>query len=212
MMRLFLYGLSTGLVLQLAVGPVFFFVVGIAMQQSVFHGLAAVAGVTVADYFYIALSLFGVGRLLERPRVKNIMRVLSACIIIFFGLLMIYAALRTVQGGASPTDRTGRIFACFIAAMMLTLSSPLTILFWTGLFSAKAMEHDYNRRQLLVFGYSAGLSTVLFLGTAVIAVSLIKQGLPTGMLHLLNLPVGVILIINGILRLVNGRTKRAVHL
>ena len=60
MLRVFITGLSTGLVLQLAIGPVFFFVLNISLQRTLVDGLCSVFAVTVVDYFYILLAIVGV--------------------------------------------------------------------------------------------------------------------------------------------------------
>ena len=52
-MRIFVNGLLTGLVLQMAIGPVFFFIINIALQKTLYDGFAAVSAVTLVDYFYI---------------------------------------------------------------------------------------------------------------------------------------------------------------
>ena len=57
-------GLATGLVLQVAVGPVFFFIVNLALQKSILDGLVGTVAVTVVDYFYIALSILCICKLL----------------------------------------------------------------------------------------------------------------------------------------------------
>ena len=37
-MKTFLKGLTTGLVLQLGIGPVFFFIINLALQKTIFDG------------------------------------------------------------------------------------------------------------------------------------------------------------------------------
>jgi threonine/homoserine/homoserine lactone efflux protein len=59
-------GLFTGLLLQFAVGPVFFYILGITMDSSYFNSLCAIAAVTLVDCFYITLSLLGIGKFLHK--------------------------------------------------------------------------------------------------------------------------------------------------
>ena len=70
-MKIFKNGLMTGLVLQLAIGPVFFFIVNLTLQRTIFDGLAGALAVTLGDYFYITLSILGIGKLLERQQIKK---------------------------------------------------------------------------------------------------------------------------------------------
>ena len=69
--KVFKNGLATGLILQLAIGPVFFFIVNLTLRKTIFDGLAGVLAVTLVDYFYIALAIFGIGKLLENKKVKR---------------------------------------------------------------------------------------------------------------------------------------------
>lgn len=76
-MKIFKNGLATGLILQLAIGPVFFFIINLALQRSIFDGLAGALAVTIVDYIYITLSILGIGKLLENKKVKKIFGVVS---------------------------------------------------------------------------------------------------------------------------------------
>lgn len=63
-MKVFINGLLTGLILQTAIGAVFFFIINLALQRSLYDGLVAVVAVTLVDYFYISLAILGIGKLL----------------------------------------------------------------------------------------------------------------------------------------------------
>ena len=71
-------------ILQIAIGPVFFFILNICLQRSVIDGLFAVAAVTLVDYFFIALAVLGVGKLLEKPKIKFALGISSSIILILF--------------------------------------------------------------------------------------------------------------------------------
>ena len=94
------------------------------------------------------------------------------------------------------------LFSSFIYTFFLTLSSPLTIFLWTSLFTAKAIEYNYSKNELLIFGFSTGLATFVFIGTAVIIFSLIKQAIPVALIQTLNIIVGCLLIGYGGIRLI----------
>ena len=202
MLRAFVNGLSTGLVLQLAIGPVFFFILNITLQRSLLDGLFAVLAVTVIDYVYILLAIVGVGKLLERKTVQKKLAIISSVMLVIFGIVMLVSArdiLTETTLQARPASNYG---SSFLSAFLLTLSSPLTIVFWTGLFAAKAIEYEYSKRQLVVFGFSAGLATLLFLGCAVMILSLVQASVPVLLVRVLNVLVGVLLILYGVIRLI----------
>ena len=70
----------------------------------------------------------------------------------------------------------------------------MTIVWYAGLFTAKAVEYNYTKRELLVFGLSVGLATLLFMGTSVILFSLVKKTVPISLIQTLNIIVGSLLI------------------
>lgn len=206
MIRTFFRGLGTGFILQLAVGPVFFFVLNVTVNNTLFAGLAAVAGVAVAVYLYITLAALGVGRLMERKPVRCALSVISAVILVLFGCVLLAGPLRSLNGPADPIRISGgrTVGREFLSALLLTLSSPLTIVFWTGLFAAKALEYDLHKGSLLLFGLSAGLATPLFLGTAVLLVTAVRGFIPPLAVPVLNSVVGVLLIGYGVFRLIKS--------
>lgn len=199
-MNVFINGLLTGLVLQMAIGPVFFFILNLTLRASLSDGLAGVVAVTLVDYFYITLSILGVGKILEQKNVKNAFGILSSVVLMLFGAFIIYGAMDmhapiTINGDAST------IVASFSATFLFTISSPMTIVWYTGLFTAKAVEYHYTKKQLVLFGVAVGLATLLFMGTSVVLCSLIQKSVPTALNQILNGVVGGILIIYGIRRL-----------
>src|SRR3989344_6377595 len=201
-MKIFRNGLATGLILQLAVGPVFFFIANLTLQGTIFNGLAGVLAVTIVDYFYITLAIFGVGKLLENNKVKKIFGIVSSIVLAVFGLIII----KGVVGGVSSTTGTisMTLISSFVSVFLLTISSPMTIVFFTSLFTAKALEYNYQKKELLIFGLGTGFATFLFMGVSTIVFSLIKGGIPLLLIQALNLIVGCLLIAYGGVRLIKS--------
>ena len=199
-MKIIKNGLLTGLLLQLAIGPVFFFILNLTLQRTILDGLIAVLAVTIVDYFYITLAIFGIGYFLEKKRVKKIFGIVSSIVLIIFGVMII----KDVLGSDISADldaNSSNLFTSFISVFFLTISSPMTIVFFTSLFAAKAVEYNYTKRELLIFGLATGSATFLFLGTSVILFSLIGGAIPIMVIRILNLLVGILLIGYGTIRL-----------
>lgn len=199
-MRVFVNGLLTGLVLQMAIGPVFFFIINIALQKTLYDGFAAVSAVTLVDYFYITLAILGVGKLLEKKRIKKTFGIISSIVLIVIGIIIIRnipIESTTFELTANATD----LVTSFTSVFFLTISNPMTIVFFTGVFSAKAIEYNYTKHELLIFGLSVGLATFLFMGTSVIIFSLLQKTVPILLIQILNIIVGCLLILYGAIRL-----------
>jgi len=206
-MKVFKNGLMTGMVLQLAVGPVFFFIVNLALQRTIFDGFAGVVGVTLADYVYIMLAIVGIGKLLEHKKVKKIFGIISSIVLMIFGFVMIKGIIVSRINTNTIVSSTS-VISSFISVFLLTISSPLTIVMWTSLFAAKTIEYNYTKKELLIFGFSTGLATFIFMSCAVMLFSFIKGSVPIQLIQLLNLIVGCLLIGYGGTRLIKNIKKR----
>ena len=202
MFSVFLNGIFTGFLLQIAVGPVFFYILNLSIQRTTVDGLLGVIAVTLADYFYIILSVIGAGKLLEKSRTKTLMGIISSIVLIIFGVMMIITSDKNVLVNSVNPGSESNYLSSFLSSFFLTISSPMTIVFWTGLFAAKAIEKNYSKRLLIVFGLSAGFATLIFLGLSVMIFSLFKTSISAYLVHLLNIIVGVILIIYALIRII----------
>ena len=206
-------GLFTGLLLQLAIGPVFFFIINLALQKTLLDGLMGALAVTTVDYIYIALSTFGIGKLLENEKIKKIFGIVSSIVLIIFGIIIIKGAINS--GISEAVISTKNLFSSFSSVFLLTISSPMTIVFFTSLFSAKAVEYNYTKKELYLFGLGTGLATLIFMGSSVLIFSLLKGTIPTIVIQILNMIVGALIIGYGTIRLVKllkkNKLARKIH-
>ncbi|MFA6992534.1 MAG: LysE family transporter [Candidatus Gracilibacteria bacterium] len=207
-MKVFKNGIITGLIIQFATGPVFFFIVNLSLQKTIYDGFAGVIAVTLVDYLYIALAIFGLNKLLEKKKIKKIFGILSSAILIIFGAIIIKNITDVSISTPLNTGSTD-ILSSFISVFFLTIFSPMTIVFWTGLFAAKAVEYNYSKRELLIFGLAVGLATPIFMGTSVVLFSLLKEAVPIILIQILNLMVGCLLILYGGIRITTVLKNRA---
>lgn len=192
-MRIFKNGLLTGLTLQLAIGPVFFYIVNLTIQNTILSGFMAVLGVTLGDYVYITLGILGIGELLKKEKFKKVFGIISSIILILFGIFIIKNTIGTNAPNVANINSIS-LFSSFVSTFILTISSPLTIVLFTSLFTAKAVEYNYTKKELFTFGFGTGMATLLFMGISVISFSLIKGSISTLVIQILNLTVGCLLI------------------
>jgi threonine/homoserine/homoserine lactone efflux protein len=191
--KIFINGLSTGLFLQLAVGPVFFYITNLTLQRTIYDGLIAVFAVSLVDYFFIALSVMGIGKFLEASKAKKAFGIVSSIVLIVFGFITIKGVLNS--GFSSVLKIVSKnLLSSFFSALILTITNPLTIILFTSLFTAKTIGYNYTRKNLYIFGFSVGLATIVFMSASVIFFSLVKGVIPIIVIRILNLFVGFVLI------------------
>jgi len=199
-MKIFKNGLTTGFILQLAIGPVFFYIVNLALQKNILDGFAGVIGVTLADYIYIFLAIFGIGKLLEKNIIKKIFGLISSIVLILFGL-MILKGISNINYQQITIINSTNTLSSFLSVFFLTISSPLTIVMWTSIFTAKTIEYNYSKKELFIFGLSTGLATFIFMGSSVVFFSFVRELVPLILIKALNGLVGLLLIGYAIIRL-----------
>ena len=191
-------GLCFGMLLQLAVGPVCLFVLNTSAGYGFVRSLPLVAAVTLADALYVALSCLGVAALVSRPGVKAVVRAAGCAVLLLFGADMLLGAfgVSLLPGIRLFSASSGG--SVFVKGLFFTLSNPLTILFWSGMLTAKVTENRWDKKHLAFFASGCVLSTVVFL-TAVAAVGGLLGGvLPNAVIALFNAIVGLVLMYFGV--------------
>lgn len=186
------------MMLQLAVGPPCILVFQIAANRGFLLGLCMVLAIALGDALFILLACLGAAALLNKPGVKTVLKVIGSLVLVLFGADMVLSAFSlsflpvfTNASALSPDN-------LFLQGFLLTLSNPLTILFWGGMFSTQVLQNNWNRPKLFLFAFGCVLSTVLALTFAAILGSVLKTFLPEKVITGLNVAVGIALIFFGI--------------
>ncbi|KQL45688.1 hypothetical protein AN963_11560 [Brevibacillus choshinensis] len=179
-------GLLFGMLLQLSVGPVCLAVLQRSITFGFRHAWWMISGVALVDAAYMAGAIGGLSLFLQIPWVKQIVVMGGAVVLIWFGVGSIrakvvqegrvhaagaveHADAVMVSSGKHTGIMTTRVRDSFLYGIVLTLTNPLTILFWAGVFGSLMSSADHADRMNFV-GFAVGcvLSTLLFL-TAVSA-------------------------------------------
>jgi len=192
-------GFRFGMLLQLSIGPMCLLVFNTAGTQGVWMGLLLVFAIALVDAVYIALAGIGVASFINRKRVRLAMKWFGCIVLVLFGVNAILSAFHdSLLPNVRLFSSAGESADIFIQGIVLTASNPLTIIFWGGVFSAKASGMSMNRRQLLIFGLGCVLSTVVFLCAVSVLGSVVNTFLPQKAIMGLHVIVGCVLIGFGI--------------
>ena len=200
-MKWYLDGLKFGMLLQLAIGPMCLLVFNTAKNMGFINALSLVSAIALIDAFYIYLAGIGVSRLLLQERVKICVSVIGAFVLCLFGINMILEAVGRdiVLHISSDSD----VQSVFVQGLILTLSNPLTIVFWGTVLTQKMIKEQLRRSELIFF--SAGLvsATVFFLTGIAILGTEMKEFLPDTISNGMNVVVGVVIVYFGIKMFLN---------
>lgn len=191
-------GLRFGMMLQLAVGPVCLMVLNAAANHGLLSALAVVLAVTLVDALYLTLSALGVSAVLRRPGVRRYVQWIGGLVLAFFGVDFITGALGfSILSGASPLIR-GDGQALWLQGLLVTLSNPLTIVFWGSVLTEQISREHWRGGRLALFSLGCVSATLLFLSAIAVAGTYTIALLPAAVIRWLNALVGLALVIFGL--------------
>lgn len=190
-MSYFLEGLAFGLILQISVGPVCIAVLHKGLTQGFLHAFSMVWGVALADAFYIVLSIVGVSALLQIGPARTLIGVLGALLLVYFGIRYLRAPASTARVEHSDPS----LLKSFTYGAGLTLTNPLTILFWAGVLGAMMSTRTFDGANgVIYFCVGCIVATLIFLTAIALAGHLLEPWLTARRTLWLNRIVGLFLI------------------
>lgn len=158
-------GFLFGMLLQLSVGPVCLAV----WRRSLTHGMREaiwmVWGVACADAIYMLAAIGGLTALLQIAWVQTLVLIAGGVTLIWFGMSSFRVKPEVGQQNQEhPVRGEGRSQGSFWYGIGLTLTNPLTIVFWAGVFGSM-MASQTLADHLSLAGFAVGciLATVFFL-------------------------------------------------
>ncbi len=202
-MKKYLEGLKFGLLLQFAVGPMCLMVFNTAQNAGFLAALSLVLAIALVDAFYILLASLGASKLLGKEKVEKIVKVTGAIVLMIFGLNIVLSVfdINIIPG----LNLNPNFSNAFIQGLILTLSNPITIVFWGSVLTTKIIEEKYKEKELLVFSIGLVSATLSFLTMVAILGMILSNFIPNVISKILNITVGLIIIIFGIKFLVKKK-------
>ncbi|WP_068620254.1 LysE family transporter [Paenibacillus tuaregi] len=116
-------------------------------------------GAVIADIIYILLVYFGVVHFVNTPFMKSFLWLFGFFVLLYIGIESLITAQKiTLQENRSAES----LSKSFVAGFFMSLSNPVSILFWLGIYGSLLAETaaTYGPKDLLIFS-AAVLSGVL---------------------------------------------------
>lgn len=193
-MKRYIDGLKFGLLLQLAIGPMCLLVFNTAQNSGFLVAMSLVLAIALVDAFYILLANFGASRLLQNKKIEKTIKIIGSFILIFFGLNIILNIFNiNIIPGLNLNSSSA-----FVQGIILTLSNPLTIIFWTSVLTTKIVNEKLKKKELVIFSIGLVTATLLFLTLVAILGIILSSFIPNVVLKVLNILIGLIIIGFGI--------------
>lgn len=195
-MKKYLDGLKFGMLLQLAVGPMCLMVFNTAKNVGFLVALTLVLAIALVDAFYIILASLGVSKILDKPKIKKAFKIIGSFVLIIFGANIILNVFNiNIIPGLNLKPTSSNIF---LQGLILTLSNPITIVFWGSVLTTKIIEDKLNKKELTVFSVGLVSSTLIFLTFVAVLGTILSSFIPENVSKIMNIIVGVLIVFFGI--------------
>lgn len=148
-MKRYLEGLKFGMLLQFAVGPMCLMVFNTAQNSGFLVALSLVIAIALVDAFYILLASLGASKILGKESIRNTVKVIGALVLMIFGMNIILNVfgINIIPGLNLKLNSS----SAFIQGIILTLSNPITIIFWGSVLTTKIIEENFKKNELIIF-------------------------------------------------------------
>ena len=205
-MKKYLDGLKFGMLLQLAVGPMCLMVFNTAKNVGFLVSLTLVLAIALVDAFYIILASLGISKILDKPKVKKVFKIIGSLVLIVFGINIILNVFNiNIIPGLNLKPNSSNIF---IQGLVLTLSNPITIVFWGSILTTKIIEDNLNKKELAIFSIGLVSSTIIFLTFVSVLGTILSSFIPENISNVLNIVVGILIVFFGVKLIVKKEKEK----
>jgi threonine/homoserine/homoserine lactone efflux protein len=122
-----------GFTLAAPIGPVNSARLDKGIKNGFWHAWIVGAGSMIADGIFMIMVYLGMVHFLEVPIVQIFLW-------LFGGFILIYSGIESIVGARNITlaDSRGKdsLFRCFMTGFIMSITSPLSILFWLGIYGS----------------------------------------------------------------------------
>ncbi|MBB3111103.1 threonine/homoserine/homoserine lactone efflux protein [Paenibacillus phyllosphaerae] len=167
-----------GLTLAAPIGPVNSARLDKGIKNGFWHAWIVGTGSMIADGIFMVLIYLGIAKFLNIPIIQIYLWLFGAIILIYSGIESITSANKVDV--EYRTRRKEALWRSFLSGFLLSISSPLSILFWLGIYGSILAKTatSYGTTHLLLY------SSMIFLGLALW--DIFFATLTTGMRRFLN--------------------------
>jgi len=144
-----LQNILLGLTLAAPIGPVNVEIIKRGLNSGFRQAFLTGAGAMCADATYLTLIFFGLAAFLNNAAMKLVLGVAGSFILIYLGSL---SAKDFFRKTVVSDDKQRRLFKhSFVAGFALAISSPMTIVWWTGVFGALLASQAHTQANIFAF-------------------------------------------------------------
>jgi threonine/homoserine/homoserine lactone efflux protein len=193
-----LQNILLGLSLAAPIGPVNMEIIKRGLNSGFKQAFLTGAGAMCADTTYLVLIFFGLTSFLNFSFMKIFLGIAGSIILVSLGVM---SAKEYFRKADATENKPHRLFkTSFITGYVLAISSPMTIVWWTGVFGALLAAQTYTQTTISAFFSCLSILLGCFLWVFFLAAALHwgKKIINEKITRLISLFAGLFLILFGI--------------
>lgn len=165
-----LQNILLGLTLAAPIGPVNLEIIKRGLHSGFKQAFLTGAGAMCADTTYLILIFFGLTSFLNFVFMKIFLGIAGSLILIYLGVMSTIVVFRKAD---ATENKPHRLFkTSFVTGYVLAISSPMTIVWWTGVFGALLAAQTQTQTNISAFFSCLSILLGCFLWVFFLAVAL----------------------------------------
>jgi len=202
----FLQGIIPGLILSIAIGPVFFMLISTSLNSGFRKAMVLEAGIIIGDAFCILLAVLGLQAILAKEEYRQLLTISGGIILILFGFFSWKKAPSAVNMGSDSVREVSN-FRLFWKGFFFNISNPSVVFFWMEAVGIAINEFKNERTKVIPY-FAATLLTVFLIDVLKAFMAFrVKKFLSEENLIKMNRIAGLAIIIFGLLIFYKGITR-----
>ena len=199
---LFIQGILIGLFVSIPMGPVGVLCIQRTLQQGRLSGFVSGLGAATADTMFAGIAGLGLTLVSDFfQEQKTWIMLVGAVILIVLGLRMFFR--NTIKQVRAYKYKQSNLISDFVSIFALTITNPLTIIFYGIVFASFDMVQDnITSLQIILLGIFLGAMSIWFVLSTF--VNLFRKHFRLRIIFYINKTVGIIIIIFGIIAVINA--------
>lgn len=197
-------GITIGLCTSIPVGPIAILIIQRTLQKGRLHGFFSGLGAATSDTFYALLAIIGLSVVLSFiEENKLIIQIAGSAIMMIFGVYIFFQnPAKNIE--KSKTDKSS-YWQEYLTAFFLTLSNPLMIFLYIGLFA----QYNFISSESHFFEIAIGICSV-FLGAGLwwfcitLLASIFRKRFNIRGLWILNKATGILIFVIALVALISS--------
>ncbi|KOP83030.1 LysE family transporter [Cytobacillus solani] len=160
-MSIFIGYIFLGLSLAAPIGPVNAAQLDKGIKSGFFHAWLVGLGAMIADIIYMLAVFLGIVHFLEIPFMKAFLWSFGFFVLVYTGIESLISAGKIVS---STRNNEESAIKSFFSGFFMSISNPLTILFWLGIYGSVLAETatKYNQTQVAIYSLAIIIGLLLW--------------------------------------------------